>query len=54
MEPAAVHGGNVKVLVGSWDEVARWGLDKNWTQEHSTQVLRTSMFLQCKAVGLAS
>ena len=29
-EPAAVHGGNVKFWAGSWDEVARWGLGKNW------------------------
>ena len=60
MEPAAVHGGNMKVLglvlgmkllgIGA----ARGSLSKNWTQEHSTQVLCTSMFLQCKAVGLAS
>ena len=76
-EPAAVHGGNVKVLGWfqdglyveliaksfSWNEFLTWrqnvrlwnwgctgDLDTNHPQEHSTQVLRTSMFLQLKAV----
>ena len=78
-EPAAVHGGNVKVLgwfqdglyveliaksfswneflrwsqcVGLWKSDCTWDLNDNWTQEHSTWVLRTSMFLQLKAAGL--